>query len=205
MNFSSFYEIISKINGVSHVKIIHDDELLQEIHILANTNRAPKQIVRDIETALLAVCDYRIDRKIISIAQIDTEDYKVINRIKYEGLVVETSDHNIHCKVTLSYEGEDFCGSKTAIKTILNRRKVVADATVAAVEEIIGQPFVFDVQDVIVSTSRDVNYVSVIVNMVIGEGEETMVGAAIIKNDINEAIAKASLDAVNRRIQGRIS
>jgi hypothetical protein len=37
--------------------------------------------------------------------------------------------------------------------------------------------------------------------MVIGDNEEVMVGSAIVKNDINEAIAKATLDAVNRRVQ----
>lgn len=205
MNFSPFYEIINKINGITHVKILHDDENLQEVHILASTNRAPKQIVRDVETALLAAFDYRIDRKIISIAQIDTEDYKGIKRIRYEGIVLETNDHNIECKVTLNYEGEEFSATEIAIKTTLNRRKVVAKATVSAVERIIGQSYVFDIQDILLNTSRDVNFISVIVNMIINESEESMVGSALVKNDINEAIAKATLDAVNRRIQGKIN
>ena len=37
--------------------------------------------------------------------------------------------------------------------------------------------------------------------MVINETEETMVGSAIVKNDSNEAIAKATLAAINRRVQ----
>ncbi|MPM17894.1 hypothetical protein SDC9_64294 [bioreactor metagenome] len=203
MGFSSFYEVINKISGVNNVKIVNDEDNLLELHILASTARSPKQIVRDIETALLAVFDYRIDRKVISIAQIDSEDYKGIKRIKYDGLIMETNDNSIECKVTLSYDGEDYIASKTAIKTNLNRRKIVAQATVTAVEEIIGQPLIFDVQDVIITTSRDITFVSVIVNMVVADNEEAMVGSAIIKNDINEAIAKATLDAVNRRIQGR--
>lgn len=203
MGFSSFYEIINKISGVNHVKIVHDEENLQELHILASTARSPKQIVRDIETALLAVFDYRIDRKVISIAQIDSEDYKGLKRIKYEGFIMEINDNNIECKVTLNYDEEDFIGSKTAIKTNLNRRKVVAQAAVVAVEEIIGQPLIFDVQDVIINNSRDISFVAVIINMVVNDSEEAMVGSAIIKNDINEAIAKATLDAVNRRILGR--
>lgn len=35
----------------------------------------------------------------------------------------------------------------------------------------------------------------------LGGNEETLVGSAIIKKDINETIAKATLDAINRRIQ----
>lgn len=201
MKFSSFYEVITKIDGVSHVKVVSEDDSLQEIHILASTSRAPKQIVRDIESALLAVFDYRIDRKIISVAQIDLGESKGIKRIKLDAISFETGDNNIDCSVKLNYEGEEYCSNKTAIKTALNRKKVVAKATIAAVEKILGQSYVFDIQDVIISTSRDTTFVSVVVNMVINENEETMVGAAVVKNDINEAVAKATLDAVNRRIQ----
>lgn len=204
MKFSSFYEVITKIDGVSHVKIVSEDDNLQEIHILASTSRAPKQIVRDIESALLAVFDYRIDRKIISVAQIDLGESKGIKRIKLDGISFETGDNNIDCSVKLNYEGEEYCSNKTAIKTALNRKKVVAKATIAAVEKILGQSYVFDIQDVIISTSRDTTFVSVVVNMVINENEETMVGAAVVKNDINEAVAKATLDAVNRRIQTKM-
>ena len=204
MKFSSFNEVITKIDGVTHVKIVSEDDNLQEIHILANTLRAPKQIVRDIESALLAVFDYRIDRKIISVAQIDLGESKGIKRIKLDGIAFETGDSNIECNVKLNYEGEEYSSNKTAIKTALNRRKVVAKATISAVEKILGQSYVFDIQDVIVNTSRDITFVSVVVNMVINENEETMVGAAVVKNDINEAVAKATLDAVNRRIQTKM-
>ncbi len=37
--------------------------------------------------------------------------------------------------------------------------------------------------------------------MVTGDNEETLVGSSIVKNDIYESIAKATLDAINRRMQ----
>ncbi|MFT5874265.1 MAG: hypothetical protein ACI8WT_003226 [Clostridium sp.] len=37
MNFDIFGKIINKINGVISTKIIHQDNDIQEIHILANT------------------------------------------------------------------------------------------------------------------------------------------------------------------------
>jgi hypothetical protein len=204
MNFSSFYEVINKIDGVTHVKLIYDNDNLQEMHILASTLRWPKQIVRDVESALLAVFDYRIDRKVISIAQIDTGDYKGIKRIRYEGISVETKDQRVECKIRLNYEDEEYLAYESAVKTALNRRKVVAKATVLAVEKILGQSSIFDIQDVLVSTSRDITFVTIIVNMIMDDNEEAMIGAAIVKNDIDEAIAKATLDAVNRRIQIKI-
>jgi len=89
MDFISFEDVITKIQGVTHSKVVYNDEEVEEVHIIANTIRSPKQIVRDIESALLAIFDYRIDRKLISIAQIDTGETKSIKRIRYEGISLD--------------------------------------------------------------------------------------------------------------------
>lgn len=201
MDFNIFEDMINKINGVISTKIIHQDNEIQEMHILANTLRAPKQIVRDIESILITSFDYRIDRKVISIAQIETDDCDPIKRIKFGGISLDVQGNMVECKVKLLYEEEEFFVTQVGIKTAANRKKIVAKATIDAVEKILGQAFIFDVQDVISTTNRDITFISVLVNMVINELEETMVGSAIVKNDINEAIAKATLAAINRRVQ----
>lgn len=201
MEFDNFEELINKINGVISTKIIHEDNEIQELHIMANTLRAPKQIVRDIESILLTSFDYRIDRKIISIAQIETDECDPIKRIKFGGISLDVQANMLECKVKLLYEEQEFYVTQVGIKTAANRKKIIAKATIDAVEKIIGQSYIFDVQDVLSTTNREVTFISVLVNMVINETEETMVGSAIVTNDINEAIAKATLAAINRRIQ----
>lgn len=201
MDINVFEEMINKINGVISTKIIHQDNDIQEMHILANSLRAPKQIVRDIESILLTSFDYRIDRKVISIAQIETDDCDPIKRIKFGGISLDVQANMVECKVKLLYEEEEFFVTQVGIKTAANRKKIVAKATIDAVEKILGQAFIFDVQDVISTTNRDITFVSVLVNMVINESEETMVGSAIVRNDVNETIAKATLAAINRRVQ----
>ena len=201
MDFNIFEEMVNKINGVVSTKIIHQDNNIQEMHILANSLRAPKQIVRDIESILLTSFDYRIDRKVISIAQIETDDCDPIKRIKFGGISLDVQGNMVECKVRLLYEEEEFFVTQVGIKTAANRKKIVAKATIDAVEKILGQAFIFDVQDVLSTTNRDITFISVLVNMVINETEETMVGSAIVRNDINEAIAKATLAAINRRVQ----
>lgn len=201
MDFNIFEEMVNKINGVVSTKIIHQDNDIKEMHILANNLRAPKQIVRDIESILLTSFDYRIDRKVISIAQIETDDCDPIKRIKFGGISLDVQGNMVECKVRLLYEEEEFFVTQVGIKTAANRKKIVAKATIDAVEKILGQAFIFDVQDVLSTTNRDITFISVLVNMVINETEETMVGSAIVRNDINEAIAKATLAAINRRVQ----
>jgi hypothetical protein len=201
MEFARLKDMIAKIDGVMNVKVVVENDEITEVHILANNLRAPKQIVRDIESSLMAAFDYRIDRKVISIAQIQTDDSEALRRVKYSGIDFKTEGNALECTVRLLHDGDEFGEAVTGIKTAANRKKIVADAAVRTVEKILGQAYLFNIEDVIVSTSRDITYVSVLVNMVLNESEQTMVGSAIVKHDINEAIAKATLDAVNRRIQ----
>lgn len=201
MDFMSFEDVIAKIQGVTHSKVVYNEEEVEEVHIIANTTRSPKQIVRDIESALLAIFNYRIDRKLISIAQIDTGETKSIKRIRYEGISLEVKDNNVRCEIRLNMDDDEYTSTQTAIGTSINRLKVVAKATVSAVEEIIGQVSVFDVEDIVINSVRDISYVTVIVNMINDIAEEVLIGTAIVRNDVNEAIAKATLDAINRRIE----
>jgi hypothetical protein len=201
MEISQMYESINKIDGVLSVKIIEENGEISEVHILANKLRAPKQIVRDIESSLIVLYDYKIDRRVISIVQIDTEDTSSINRIQYAGIIVNSTNTSIECTVKLCYEDGEAEVTLSRVRTLLNSRKIVAEATIRTIEEIIQQASIFDIQDVIVTEGRDVSFVSVIVNMITKGQEDAMVGSAIIKNDINEAIVKATLDAINRRVQ----
>jgi hypothetical protein len=201
MEFASLKNMIAKIEGVINVKIVSENDEITEVHILANNLRAPKQIVRDIESSLLAAFDYRIDRKVISIAQIQTEDNEALRRVRYSGIDLKTEGNALECTVRLLHDGEEFGEQVSGIKTVANRKKIVADATIKTIEKILGQAYLFNIEDVIVNTSKDITYASVLVNMVLNESEQTMVGSAIVKHDVNEAIAKATLDAVNRRIQ----
>lgn len=201
MDLMSFEDVITKIQGVTHSKVVYNDEEVEEVHIIANTTRAPKQIVRDIESALLAIFNYRIDRKLISIAQIDTGERKSIKRIRYEGISLEIKDNKVRCEIRLNMDDDEYTSTQTAIGTSINRRKVVAKATVSAVEEIIGQVSIFDIEDITINAIRDTSYVTVIVNMINDIAEEVLIGTAIIRNDVNEAIAKATLDAINRRLE----
>ena len=200
MDFIAFKEIINKIEGVINSKIVEKDNEISELHILANTMRAPKQIVRDVETAILTSFDYRIDRKLVSVAQVQTEYDEKLKRIKFDGISLTTCDNTAECTVTLGYEEEEYSATQNGIKTASNKRKIIADTTLKAVEKILGQASIFDIQDVIINNSGSVSFVSVLVNMILNGNEEIMIGSAIIKSDINEAIAKATLDAINRRL-----
>ena len=203
MDFMEFQNVISKIEGIKYVKLVFDDKEIQEIHVISNAIRSPKQIVRDIESTLLAIFNYRIDRKIISIAQIDDGEKRKLGRIIYEGTSAFVKDNIIQCEVKLFFDEEEFSSVERAVNTSLNRNRVVAKAAINTIENIIGQALLFDVEDVVISQSRSTAFVTVIVDMIENSKEEKLIGTAIVRNDLNESICKATLDAVNRVVEKR--
>ena len=201
MNFSEFQSVINKISGIISSKLTIENDLLSEVHILSNITRSPKQIVRDIESSILASFDYRIDRKIISIAQIESEDTDVNRRMKYGGISVNSFDNTIECSVKLIHDEKEYTSSLVGIKTAMNRKKIIAETTIKVVEQIIGKESIFEIHDVMMNSKNEINYVIVLVNYICNGPEETLVGSVIVGSDTNEAIAKATLDAVNRKVE----
>ena len=71
-NIEEYQALLNQLPGIINSKIIVDEEgNLIEIHILSDTGRSPKQIVRDVQSALLANNNLKVDHKIISVAQIE--------------------------------------------------------------------------------------------------------------------------------------
>ena len=60
--------ILSQLRDVQAASITTDGDEIREIHIVAVSNRAPKQIVRDVETALNAYLKRHVDHRVISVA-----------------------------------------------------------------------------------------------------------------------------------------
>ena len=68
-------DAICQIRGVLYAHLVFDAQgALQEIHVVSNTLRAPKQVARDIESLLLARFELRVDHKIISVAQMEEKE-----------------------------------------------------------------------------------------------------------------------------------
>ncbi|MBZ4662577.1 MAG: hypothetical protein JG776_259 [Caloramator sp.] len=201
MDVLAIQDVINKIEGVIKSKVVKENNEISEVHILANTLKSPKQILRDIESALYAMFDIKIDRNKISIAAIQSEDVISNKRVKFNSVQLKNQLNTLECSVTLMYDDNEYTVEDVAINTSINKKKLVSKTTLKAVETILGQEYIFDVQDVLINTSNDISVVTVIVNALLYGTEEVLVGSALVKNDVNETIARATLDAINRVIQ----
>lgn len=200
MVFLEIEELLCKIDGIKNVKIIGEDQIT-ELHVLASRTRSPKQIVRDIESAIFAVFDFKIDRKVISIAQIQTKNPKEVRPIKLDTIAITSSDTFIQSDITLIQEDVEYTSTSRAIRTTENSKRVVALSTLSAIEQILGQAIALDLHDIIITESRGIRLVTVLIVSFINNKEEVHVGTEIIKDDLNTAIINATLDAAEKTFE----
>ncbi|ABR49821.1 conserved hypothetical protein [Alkaliphilus metalliredigens QYMF] len=197
----SMEEVMDSIPDIISSKVVFDKDEIEEIHILASNARGPKQISRDIQSALTAKFHIKIDYKKISIAQIDAKqnpgnDHRIIiDSIQYTNIGSRTE-----VSVRLLKDDEQVEGTAKGLSSKNNVYRLIARATIDCIHQLLGEQDVLTVEDVEKISLAKREVITVAICHVSGEAEELLTGSAVVRKDENEAIVKATLDAVNRRV-----
>lgn len=192
-------ELILKLPSIISCKIVINEEgKIVEIHILSSNERSPKQIVRDIQSSLMAKWEIRIDHKIISIAQI-ADNGEEGNRYKLQIAQVDYSLNGINAEalVVLRYHENTYTGKKKGLHTRIGVSKLIANATIKAVEEYLGKGPCFSIEDIEKTRIAKREAVLVAVTLLTNYEEKNFIGASYIDSDEYKSIVKATLNALN--------
>jgi len=201
-DIESYQKLLNKIPGVINTKVIINEEgELTEIHVLADLSRGAKQIVRDVQSALLASCNLSVDHKIISVAQIDNNNIGIReSRLVIESIQIYSRSGKIEACVLLKKDDQVYEGISVGGNSSKGRLRVISEATLRAIHRYLKQDFVFTLSDVVKVNLVDQNIIVVSMIHLNNKGEEYLSGSAVIKGDEDEAVVKATLNAVNRKL-----
>jgi hypothetical protein len=122
-------------------------------------------------------------------------------RAAIRDLVTRHGDRDV--EVTATLEVGDRRGRSVA-RAIPTRRGVwraVAEATIGALGELTGDQLQAGVDRVAVSSQDDPAMATVLVSVLSDRGEETLLGASLVRDDPEGAVMRATLDALNRRVE----
>ncbi|MEA4912912.1 MAG: hypothetical protein VB092_09935 [Oscillospiraceae bacterium] len=197
-------DLVCKLPGVMSAQLRQDDEgALCDIHILADTSRAPKQTVRDIQSALAARFSVDVDHKIISIAQIPAEHGEKAaapRRLKYAGLEVRCEESGCAVCVRLTDGAREYSGTAAGSLDRPGRYRAVCTATAAALNEYLDARACvrFDELRLTPLPSGDAVVCSVCFSA--NDKTDLLVGSCIDRDDGGVSAVRAALDAVNRRL-----
>jgi len=206
--------LLRGLTGVFAAGVRMEQERMVEIHVLASTERSPKQIVRDIQSALFAVYGLEVDHRIISVAQLPEnpfEEHAVEEpssaqaarevRVLFTGIDVHRREGICEASVYLSLGEEAFTGTARGRDTRTQQPRITAQATLEAVHAMLGRECfdLLEVRQVVVCDT--VIFITVIEYMDVYAGMPiTLTGAAVQRDGIDASIVRSTLDALNRSI-----
>ncbi len=206
VTISEIEEALCQVAEVKAARVVASpDGEIQEIHVLALPSKSPKQLVRDIESTIMASFGIPVDHKKISIAQLGQEmlpktDTPDVNRARIKSINKKVSGVHATVVVELELEGDSYTGEASGAASQTGRLRLVAEATLNAVEQYTHGAHSFALEDVaIVQLGRERVAVSCMA-LVTPLGEQTFAGSALVRQNEKDSIVKATLDAINRRM-----
>lgn len=199
MNIQEIENFINKINSVICSRIIVEDDQIKEIHVVSDMHRSPKQLSRDIQSILISKFNLDIDYKIISVAQIESEDLiSQSSRLKLNSIERSINKNIFEAKVILEKNGELYEGTCSGPYSTYNIYRLLSLAVIHAVENFCGTSHLFVLEDVLRVTLPDKEaFVTLITTFMNGQ-ELLLSGSAVSGRNTDEIVVKSALDAMNR-------
>lgn len=208
------------------IAVSEDQKTLAEINILAEGHRPPKQIVRDVRSALRAEYQVDVDYRKISIAQrresgkeagrgsdsgptvltlpaVHVEEEPTASRLCFEGVGVEIEQTSCSVRVELSLGKREAVGEASGNPAGPQVSRLVSEATLEAVTKFLepGYSLVLTELKTIVLGGEEIALVSV--KFFKERAEKTLIGSCVVDHSLQQSVVYATLDALNR-ILGRL-
>ncbi len=193
---------LRELKGVCGARVVADEGgLIQEIHLLVEGDRNPKQVVRDVESALMAHFGIHIDHRKISVAQKSGVRSPISTRLRWVDVQMSQEGTRAIATVLLERNGQVFRGMASGVRASTQLPRLVALATLRAIESAYGLVERFGLEEL--NTNMTIGgyaMVAVLVSAVRDQGEDLLLGSALVRHDLLRAVGLATLDAVNRRV-----
>ncbi len=123
-------------------------------------------------------------------------------RVAIERLQLSTTGLLTTVTIRLSRHGVQTAGVADGTTNATGVHRAVALATLRAVQSIVKAPCRFEIEHVEIATTGSLRTAVVVVTMVTELGGERLSGASVVREDTRQAVVRATLAAVNRRLEG---
>jgi hypothetical protein len=182
-----------------------------EVHILADTAKHAKQVVRDVQSVALASFGIELDRRIVSVVQLGNANGNghaepaVEAGPEFRPVLVSTtaevSGLRSLVRVTLARGEDEAVGFAEGSIATTARHRLVATATVDALRQLETAAECIDIDSaqIVRVGTHDVAIVTVV--FVLPPSEQLVSGSAIVRQHAEaDTVVRAVLDATNRRL-----
>ncbi len=120
-------------------------------------------------------------------------------RVVVDRVSVVTEQHEVHASVRLRHGHLTHEGTACRPATGSGAHRALAEATSAAVEAVVGTRARLDVDQVDLLQVGPDHVAVVVLTLLAASGIDRLTGSALVRSDPQDAVVRATLDALNRR------
>jgi hypothetical protein len=211
---------LCRIPHITRAHVVPDErDAVLELHIVATPGKHPKQVVRDVQSLARAAFGVDVDRNVVSVVQVEDEEpgeaaaerpaggpsehpSAAEGRTELSGMTLQSLQGTSSVSVVLTRNGRRATGASRRTTTAVGLHRMAAEATLAALVELHPAMPGSDVDGVEVRPlgARKVALVS-LASRTSGT-DDVLIGTATVRAAGElDAVARAVLDAVNRRLR----
>lgn len=208
---------LCRIPHVTRVHVVRDDaDHVRELHVVATPGKPAKQLVRDVQSVAMASFGVDVDRNVVSVVQLEDDapapspletpaqvpqEPQAPERTLLSGMVVQSQQGQCSVSVALRWGGREASGSSGRPASAQALHRLTAVATLAALQQLHPQALTAEVEGVEVRELGAGRVALVTVAQRSSNVDDLLVGTATVRAAGEfDAVARAVLDAVNRRL-----
>lgn len=213
---------LCRIPHVTRAHVVPDDrDEVLELHIVAVPGKHPKQVVRDVQTLARAAFGVDVDRHVVSVVQLEEEgadqsgspaegapaEHDVVGgpvegRTALSGMTLQSMQGTSSVTVVLVRDERRATGASRRSTTAAGLHRMTAEATLGALTELHPDMPASDVDGVEVRRLGANRVALVSVASRTSAFDDVLIGTATVRAAGElDAVARAVLDAVNRRLR----
>jgi hypothetical protein len=185
---------------VDAVRVVGNNGHVEEVHVLAIPGKPAKQVVRDVQSLAMAAYGLAVDRRVISVVQIQNDQITQVHRPSILDISETPNGNFVEISVSLGWHSEVFRGASTGPMSSETRPRLVGEATLKALEQALNGDVTLALSNIEnVTVGPRTICLSVVVMVTNGE-ERTLIGSAMVGTDPAQAAVRSVLDGVNRQV-----
>ena len=123
------------------------------------------------------------------------------SRAAIRDLEVHRSDTDVRVTARLEHNGRHGEGTRRQVLTSPGIGRAIAEATVDALRMLVDSPLLVGIDHVSVRHAAEPPTATVVLTLLADRSEDTLIGAALLGSDPDGAVMRATLDALNRRVE----
>jgi hypothetical protein len=189
--------VLSEIPGVRKIKVETGPEGIEAVRVLAMPERDPAGMVREIRAVAALKLDLDLDQQLIDVLTAGKSPAEVrpaSRRRRITTLTLTREPERFVARIALETEGDTLIGESSSPIGRREERRCVVEATLDALSPLFDDPPRLQA----VEQLRVAGGTLVVVYLTRRAGP--LVGSALVRVDEFDAVARATLDALNRAL-----